>query len=324
MTEKILSQDEINALLQGMQDGKVDTASQEAMASGVMPYDFANQDRIIRGRMPMLEIVNDHFSRFFRNTLSMSLRKMIDVSVTGIQMVKFGEFIRTLPIPSSIHLFRMDPLRGHSILVLDAKLVFTLVDVFLGGSGKTTFRVEAREFTSIESRLIQKIVGMIFTELEKAWNAVYPISIQYVRSEINPQFVSIVTPSDLVMTIPFGVELDQFKGTITVCIPYSNIEPIKAKLYSGYQNDPLEADPDWIERFLSGIKSTDVEMKVELGRGSITVGKLLDLKVGEVLPLGKEVSEPLVAFVEGVPKFKGRPGIYGASKAFQVEQKISP
>jgi flagellar motor switch protein FliM len=322
MTEKILSQDEIDALLRGMEDGKVETISQDAGASEVMSYDFANQDRIIRGRMPTLEIVNDHFSRLFRNTLSMSLRKMIDVNATGVQMMKFGEFIRTLPVPSSMHLFRMDPLRGHSILVLDAKLVFTLVDVFLGGSGKTSFRVEGRDFTPIESRLIHKFVTMIFADLEKAWNAVHPITMQYVRSEINPQFVSIVTASDLVMTIPFGVELDQFTGMITVCIPYSNIEPIKGKLYSGYQSDHLEADHGWVERFLGRLKASEVEMRVELGRGSITVRELTALKVGEVLSLEKEVSEPLVAYVQGVPKFLGRPGVCGASKAFQVEEKI--
>ncbi len=320
--EKILSQEEIDALLHGMEEGKVDTTPEQLNRSGIMAYDFANQDRIIRGRMPTLEIINDHFSRLFRNTLSSALRKAIDVGSRGVQMMKFGEFIKTLPVPSSLHIFRMDPLRGHAILVLESKLVFTLLDLFFGGSGKTSFRIEGRDFTAIESRLIQRIVTMVFGDLEKAWNSVHPLTIQHTRSEINPQFVSIVPPSDLVMTIPFGIELEEFTGMVTVCIPYSTIEPIKTKLYSGYQSDQLEVDRNWIERFYERVKSTEVEVKVELGRGHITVQDLFRLRVGDVLPLGKNVSEPLVVRVQGVPKFSARPGVYGSNKAIQIEEKV--
>ena len=305
-----------------MEEGKVDTIPEQLNRSGIISYDFANQDRIIRGRMPTLEIVNDHFSRLFRNTLSSALRKAIDVGPRGVQMMKFGEFMKTLPVPSSLHIFRMDPLRGHAILVIESKLVFTLLDLFFGGSGKTSFRIEGRDFTAIESRLILRIVTMVFGDLEKAWNSVHPLTIQHTRSEINPQFVSIVPPSDLVMTIPFGVELEQFTGMVTVCIPYSTIEPIKVKLYSGYQSDQLEVDRNWIERFYDRLKSTEVEVKVELGRSRITVQDLFGLKVGDVLPLGKDVSEPLVVQVQGVPKFSARPGVYGSNKAIQIEEKV--
>ncbi|MBM4333027.1 MAG: flagellar motor switch protein FliM [Deltaproteobacteria bacterium] len=320
--DKLLSQDEIDAILQGIDDGKVNTSAEQQNKSGVSPFDFTNQDRIIRGRMPTLEILNDFFARLFRNTLSMSLRKVIDVSPKGIQMVKFGEFIRTLPVPSSLHIYKMDPLRGHAILSLDPKLVFTLVDVFLGGSGKTTFRIEGRDFTAFETRLIHKVVTMVFNDLEKAWKTIHPLTIQFVRSEINPQFVSIVTPSDLVITITFGVELEQFTGFITLCIPYSTIEPIKAKLYSGYQSDQLEMDRSWVQRFYERLTISEVEVVVELGGGRITPQKLLQLKVGDVLPLDKGVGELLSAKVQGIPKLLGRAGIYGGNKAFQIEEKV--
>lgn len=241
---------------------------------------------------------------------------------SGVQMMKFGEFIKTLPVPSSLHVLKMEPLRGHAILVLESKLVFTLLDLFFGGSGKTAFRIEGRDFTAIESRLIQKLVGMILADLEKAWNAVHALTFQYVRSEINPQFVSIVPPSDLVLTIPFGVELDQFTGAITLCIPYSTIEPIKVKLYSGYQSDQLEVDRNWIKRFLERLKTSEVEVKVELGRSRLMVQDLLRLKVGDVLPLEKEVTEPLAVQIQGVPKFLGKPGVCGGNRAIQIEQKI--
>ena len=321
--EKILSQEEIDALLHGMEDGKVDTTPEQLNRAGIISFDFANQDRIIRGRMPTLEIINDHFSRLFRNTLSSALRKALDVGSRGVQMMKFGEFIKTLPVPSSLHIFRMDPLRGHAILVLESKLVFTLLDLFFGGSGKTSFRIEGRDFTAIESRLIQRVVAMVFGDLEKAWNSVHPLSIQHTRTEINPQFVSIVPPSDLVITIPYGIELEQFTGMITLCIPYSTIEPIKGKLYSGYQSDQMEVDHNWIERFYERLKSTEVEVKVELGRSQITVQDLFRLKVGDVIPLGKDVSDPLSVQVQGVPKFLARPGVYGSNKAIQIEEKIT-
>jgi flagellar motor switch protein FliM len=321
--EKILSQEEIDALLRGMEDGKVDTTPEPSDRSRVALFDFTNQDRIIRGRMPTLEIVNDHFSRLFRNTLSSALRKIIDVSSRGVQMMKFGEFIKTLPVPSSLHIFKMNPLRGHSLLVMESKLVFTLLDVFFGGTGKTAYRVEGRDFTAIESRLIHKVATMIFTDLEKAWNSAHPLNFQYVRSEVNPQFVSIVTPTDLVITIPFGVELEEFTGMVTLCIPYSNIEPIKTKLYSGYQSDQLEADQSWIERFLDRIKSADVEIKVELGRRWITVQDLLQLKVGDTFILEKEVSEPLVAQVQGINKFLVKAGTCGGNRAIQIEERIT-
>jgi len=321
--EKILSQEEIDALLHGMEEGKVDTTPEQLDRAGIIAYDFANQDRIIRGRMPTLEIINDHFSRLFRNTLSSALRKAIDVGSRGVQMMKFGEFIKTLPVPSSLHIFRMEPLRGHAILVLESKLVFTLIDLFFGGSGKTSFRIEGRDFTAIESRLIHRVVTMVFDDLEKAWNSVHPLTVQHTRSEINPQFVSIVPPSDLVMTIPFGIELEQFTGMITLCIPYSTIEPIKVKLYSGYQSDQLEVDHQWIERFYERLKNTEVEIKVELGRSQITVQDLFELKIGDVLPLKKDVSEPLFVQVQGVPKFLARPGVFGSNKAIQIEEKIT-
>lgn len=320
--EKLLSQDEIDALLQGIEDGKVDMPAEEKDQSGVVQFDFTNQDRIIRGRMPTLEIINDIFSRLFRNTFSMFLRKVIDFKSQGVQMVKFGEFIRALPMPGSLHIFKMESLRGHAILILDPKLVFTLVDIFLGGSGKTNYQIEGREFTAVETRLIQKVVAMIFTDLEKAWKTIHPVTIHHVRSEFNPQFASIVSPSDLVITIPFGLELDQFTGIITLCIPYSTIEPIKAKLSSGFQSDQLEIDHSWIERFLDRLKGSEVEMVVELARSQITAQELLGFKVGDILPLGKEVTEPLLAKVQGVPKFFGKGGLCGTNKAFQIEEKI--
>lgn len=320
--EKILSQEEIDALLKGMEEGKVDTAPEGAERPDLVRYDFTNQDRIIRGRMDTLEMINDHFSRHFRNSLSLSLRKVIEVSAKGIEMIKFGEFLRGLSVPASLHLFKMDPLRGHAILSLDPKLVFTLLDLFLGGTGKLPFRIEGREFTAVEMRLIGKITQMVFSNLEKSWSLLQPITIEYLRSEMNPQFVTIVPPTDLVIAITFGIEVEGFNGTMQVCIPYANVEPLKSRLYSGFQSEHLDVDRHWVERFLERVKEAEVEVKVELAKSVITVGKLLQLKAGDVIPLGKDTSDPLVCRVEGVAKFLGKAGLYGPNKAFLIEERI--
>ena len=320
--DKLLSKEEIDALLRGMENGEVETKPESVDQPGVVPYDFVNQYRVIRGRMAVLDVINDRFSKLFRNSLSGALRKIIDVSSKGVQMLKYGEFIKTLPVPSSLHIFKMDPLRGHALLVLESKLVFTLVDIFFGGSGKTVFQTEGREFTAIESKLIQRIVAMIFADLGKAWNAAHPLTFQYIRSEINPQYVNILHPTDLTMAIPFEVVLEQFTGLVTACIPYSTIEPIKTKLTFGYQSEQLDVDSSWVERFVDRLKTVTVGIKVELGKSQITVQDLLQLKEGDTFSLGKEVTDPLVVQVEGVPKFIGKAGAYGGNKAVQISERI--
>jgi len=326
--EKILSQEEIDALLNGIEDGKVATTPEprEAAGSGgeTVPYDFANQDRAVRGRMPTLEVLNDFFARSLRNSLTLILRKSLEVSPQKMAMMKYGDFTKTLPLPCSLHVFKMSPLRGNGLLVLDPKLVFSFVDIFLGGTGRMNFRIEGRDFTAIESRLIMKVVNTIFVDLEKTWAAVHPVSFQYLRSEFNHQFAAIVPPTDLVLTVPFALEMEQISGLITVCMPYSSLEPIKAKLHSGLQTEQLELDHRWVRLLVDQLQATEVEMVVELGRAPITAETLLRLKAGDVLPLEKDVSEPLVAKVQEVPKFLGRAGIYGSNKAFQIDARMKP
>ncbi len=323
--EKILSQEEIDALLKGIEDGKVETTSvSPAGGPEAVAYDFANQDRIIRGRMPTLEGVNEFFARSLRNPLTLILRKSLEINPHKPILMKYGEFTRTLPQPCSIHVFKITPLRGTALLVLDPKLVFSFVDIFLGGTGRMNFRIEGRDFTSIESKLTMKVVNIIFSELEKVWSSVHPLSFQYLRSEVNSQFASIVAPTDLVLTIPFDVELEQVNGLITLCIPYSSLEPIKGKLYSGFQTDPLECDQSWVRRIADQLQTAEVELVIELGKTSVSMQKLLQLKEGDILTMEKDVSEPLTAKIREVPKFLGKAGIYGSSRAFQIEAKINP
>ncbi|MDR2368645.1 MAG: flagellar motor switch protein FliM [Deltaproteobacteria bacterium] len=322
---KILTQDEVDALLKGMGGGEVETETdQSSDEAGITRYDLTNQDRIIRGRMPTLEIINDRFARFFRQTMSTALRKVIDISAFSIDMIKFGEFMRALPVPTSLHIFKAEPLRGHAIMVIETKLVFNLVDSFFGGSGRGYIKVEGRDFTPIESRLIVKVIKMALADLEKAWNPVHPLTLSYVRGETNPQFASVVAPTEVVLVVKFEVELEQTVGTLIICLPYSTIEPIRSKLYAGFQSDQLEVDTAWINRFIERVREAEVSLKVDLGQATITAEELMNLTEGDIIMLNHDVKEPLDVRVEGVPKFKVFIGTSRGQKAVRVVSDIAP
>ena len=320
---KILSQDEVDALLRGMTGGEIEVETDQAPdEDGVIAYDLTNQDRIIRGRMPTLEIINDRFARIFRTSISSTLRKVVDVSTTSIDMIKFGEFMRSLPVPTSLHIFRMEPLRGHAIMVIETRLVFNLVDYFFGGDGKSDVKIEGRDFTPIENRVTKRVVEMVLSDLEKAWKPVHEVSLQYHRSEINPQFAGIVPPTDVVVVIKFDLEMEQAAGTIIICIPYSTIEPIRNKLYAGFQSDQLEVDLTWMKRFKEQLKAAAVGLSVTLGSTSITGRELLALKPGDTIQLDQDSTHPVTVLVQGVPKFLGVPGLVEGNQAIKVTGRI--
>ncbi|MEE8484118.1 MAG: flagellar motor switch protein FliM [Nitrospinota bacterium] len=320
---QILSQDEVDALLRGVSDGEIETEPEEiADDSGVVAYDLTSQERIIRGRMPTLDIINQRFSRLFRNSLSSALRKVLDISAVSTDTVKFGEFIKSLPVPASLHIFRIAPLRGFALMVAESKLVFALVDSFFGGTGEAKMKIEGRDFTTIEQRIIKKVVLMILEDLEKAWTPVHPVEMSFVRAEVNPQFAAIVPPTDVVVVVLFEVEMDQFSGTITICLPYSTIEPIIGKLKAGFQSDQLEVDIAWVKRLRERLSMSEVEIKVKLGDTKISSRNFINLKVGTILPLDTDVTDELMVLVSGVEKFKGYPGVVKGNKAVKISTII--
>jgi flagellar motor switch protein FliM len=232
---KILNQDEVDALLRGISGGEIETEEEVAAdTGGIVAFDLANQDRIIRGRMPVLEIINDRFSRLCTSALANTMRKRVDVNPISIDMSKFGDFMRSLPVPTSINIFKIDPLRGNALLVVDTRLVFSLVENFFGGAGSQP-KIEGRDFTPIEQSIIVKVVKIILANLEDAWRPVHEVSIELLRSEINPQFATIVPPSDVVVVISFEVELENALGSMVLALPYATIEPIRSKLYAAFR-----------------------------------------------------------------------------------------
>ena len=315
---KILSQDEVDTLLRGLTGGEVESDSEILEDdSGIVAFDLSNQDRIIRGRMPVLEIINDRFSRLATNAMANAMRKRVDVNPISIDMSKFGDFMRSLPVPTSINIFKLEPLRGNAILVVDSRLVFALVENFFGGAGSQP-KVEGRDFTPIEQAIISKVVKLALSNLEDAWRPVHEVHVELIRSEINPQFAAIVPPSDVVVVVTFEVELENAIGSMIACLPYATIEPIRSKLYASFQSERLEVDHAWISRFKERLLETPVELMVRLGNTQLTGRQLLSLKEGDILLLDTDVEDLLLGEVQGVKKFWGVPGTVKSNKAFQV------
>ncbi len=320
----ILSQQEVDSLLSGLSEGKIDTETDDAPdPEGVRVYDFSGQERVIRGRMPTFEVINERFTREIRTSVSALLHTTVDISTESMETLKFSEFGRSLPVPTSLHVFRMEPFRGYVMLVLESQLVFSLIDTFFGGHGTGAAKVEGREFTTIEDVMIKKVVTACLKALETAWAPVEPIETVYVRSEVNPQFATIVPPSDLVIVVKFEVELEQSTGVISLCIPYAMIEPIRNKLSSGFQSDALEVDQTWQTRVKEIILDSRVNLSVQLGTACIDGERLVHLKPGDVIPLEQTASEALVGMIEGVPKLEGYAGVQRGFQAFKIHRKLT-
>jgi flagellar motor switch protein FliM len=318
----VLSQEEVDSLLKGVTTGEVETETGNVMPEdNTIRYDFTRQDQIIHARMPTFEVVTGRFVRTFRASLSTMVRKDCDVEVASLDMIKFEEFQRTLPVPTSLHVFRMEPLMGQALIIFDTRLVFSLIECYFGGKGAKEVRVEGRDFTPIETTMIRKVVGVCLKDYAAAWDQVHKLRMTYTRSEINTQFAAIVLPSDLVIVIRFDVDMEGVGGVMTICIPYSTLEPIRHRLYAGFQTDQLSTDANWRRRVRERVQETIVDMVVELGVLGITAEGLMGLKVGDVIQLKKDVSDPLLAKIEGMAKFKGRIGVIKGNRAIKIEER---
>ncbi len=322
---QVLTQDEINSLLRGLSDGEIEQDSvqtNDPNAVNAKKFDLANQERIIRGRMPTMELIHDRFARQFRTSLAKFLGRTCFANVGGIEMIKFGLFMKKLPLPSSLHIFRMPPLHGYALMVVSAPLVFGIVDSLFGGSGQGRVKIEGREYTPIESRLIGKVVMIALDILKDAWAPIHPVDFVYVRSEFNPLAIAIVPPTDVVIIVTIEVELEQESTTLTLCTPYSTIEPLRQKLATGFQSTRLEVDTGVIRRMEVNVKRTMANMSVQLATGKITTRELLALKAGDVISMESNPSEEALVTIEGAPKFYGYVGSYRGNRAVRITRPI--
>lgn len=342
---QVLSQSEVDALLAAVSDGDSGAApaasgptnNGEVGVSGggltklnrnkeervVVTYDLTSQDRIIRGRLPQLEVIYEKFMRSFRVSLSSALRKIASLTLASTDFLKFGEFINTLPMPTCMSVLRFNNLRGSALLVIESKLAYALVDSFFGGADRPFTKIEGKDFTQIELSIIRKVVDLAIDDMELAWESVEKIGCSFVRTEVNPQFVGIVPPTDVVIASTFDVELENANGTITVVIPYATIEPIKQKLSSGFQVESDQTDKKlWTAHLREQLLETDVHLKVLLGQTEILMEDLMELKEGDVIPLEQDATGELDLQIEEVKKFKCFSGVHHGSVAVQVTRQI--
>jgi len=319
----LLSQDEIDALLHGVSGGDVETEIDEEVPEGeVTGYDFTSQDRIVRGRMPTLEMINERFARYFRISLFNMLRRASEISVSGVQMLKFAEYVHSLFVPTSLNLVRVPPLRGTSLFVLEPKLVFALVDNFFGGGGRFHTKIEGREFTPTELRVIQMVLEIAFKDLMQAWKPVMEVNFDYQSSEVNPHFANIVSPTEVVVVNTFRIELEGGGGDMHVTMPYSMVEPIRELLDAGVQSDRSDRDERWTRTIREEMKEARVDLSTTLLETSLSLRELNGLKAGDVIPV--DLPELVTIEAEETPVFRGKFGIHNGSRAVKIVSKIIP
>ena len=315
MADDVLSQEEIDALLHGVDEGEIDTEAGDSDDSDFKSYDLTSQDRIVRGRMPTLEMINERFARHTRISLFNLLRRSADVSIGGIQVLKFGEYVHTLYVPTSLNMVRVPPLRGMALFVLEAKLVFKLVDNFFGGDGHHA-KVEGREFTPTELRVVQMLLDQAFKDLEEAWKPLYKLEFESVGAEVNPAMANIVSPSEAVIVSSFHIEMDGGGGDMHITMPYSMVEPIKDILDSGMTGDIHESDERWVNALRRDIVRAKVALDVTVAERELTLREIIDLEEGDVIPV--EIPEALTLRANGVPLFKTRLGTSRGNLALEV------
>ena len=320
MEDSFLSQDEVDALLKGVNGDEDDAKVEDNDPSKVRPYNLATQERIVRGRMPTLEIINERFTRLLRIGLFNFLRRSVEISVGPVRISKYSDFVRNLVVPTNLNLVHMKPLRGTGLIVLDPSLAFLMVDNMFGGDGRFHTRVEGREFTQTEQRIIRRVLDILFETYEKSWEPVYPIEFEYIRSEMNTQFANIATPNEVVVAITFTVELGDVGGEMHFCFPYSMLEPIKDMLTSSMQGEVLGVDKRWVRLMTQQIQAAEVEIVADLAKQKLTLHQILDLKVGDVIPL--TINEEVDAAVDNVPVMRCKYGLFNGQYALRVQKLL--
>jgi flagellar motor switch protein FliM len=319
MAEQFLSQEEVDALLEGVDGDSAQT--EEVPADGIRPYNISSQERIVRGRMPTLEIVNERFARNLRLGLFNFMRRSPEISVGPVRVVKYSAFLRDIVVPTNINIVQVRPLRGSGLFIMDPNLVFSVIDNLFGGSGRFHMRIEGRDFTATEQRIIQCLLDVVFAEYHKAWQGIYPLHFEYSRAEMHTQFANIATPSEIVVTTSFRIELGDGGGDLFICIPYATLEPIRDLLFTNMKGDLAEPDTRWLKLLTSQVQLADVELVAELAHARATIEQLLALGPGDFIEL--DFKELIETKVDGVPLFDCRFGLSNGRYAIKLNQFLT-
>ncbi|GAB4174412.1 MAG: flagellar motor switch protein FliM [Rhodocyclaceae bacterium] len=321
MTQEFLSQYEVDALLKGVTGEPDEAVEAQADDAGVRSYDLASEERIVSGRMPTLELIHERFARNLRIGLFNFLHRNTETTLAPSRVQTYGEFIRNLALPAALNLVRVKPLRGTGLVIFDPNLVFLVVDNMFGGDGRFHTRVEGRDFTPTESRIIRGLLNVVFAEYEKAWKPVFEIQFEFVRTEINSQFAAIASPTEMVVASSFSIEFGAAAAEMHLCIPYTTIEPVRPLLDRPMPGDASAADHRWVKLLGGRLREAEVELSATLGRGELTLRQILGLKPGDVIPI--EIARTVMSEVDGVPLAECRYGVQNGSYALKLERFIA-
>ncbi|NGM87577.1 flagellar motor switch protein FliM [Parapusillimonas sp. SGNA-6] len=320
--QSLLSQDEVDALLAGVTGETAEPTSTVEDLSGVRPYDLSSPDRVVRHRMQTLELINERFARKLRSVLLTFMRRNADITVSAIRIQKYSDFERNLPVPSNLNMVAMKPLRGAALFTFDPNLVFLVIDSLFGGHGRYNTRVEGRDFTTTEQRIIRRLLNMTLESYAGAWEQVYPITFEYIRSEMHTKFASITSGNEIVVVSSFNIELGSSGGKLNVCLPYSMIEPVRDLLTRPLQEGGAGAiDQRWTSQLSRQVRSADVELVAEFARIDSTIGELMRLQANDILPL--ELSPTITAHVGGVPVMDCSYGTFNGRYALRVNKILA-
>ena len=319
MSEQYLSQDEVDALLEGV-TGESQKLDKDQPSEGIRDYDIASQERIVRGRMPTMEVVNERFARNLRGGLFNFMRRTPEISIGPVRVIKYSAFLRDIAVPTNINVISLVPLRGQGLVIFDPNLVFCAIDTLFGGTGKQHFRIEGRDFSPTEQRIIQRMMEVVLAEYGKAWGALYKFQFQHQRSEMHTQFANVASPSEVVVAVTFNLEFGDSSGEMHFCFPYSSLEPIRDILYSSLQADGQEPDRRWVRQLTQQVQNAEIEIAAELAQTELTVGQLIRLQIGDFIAL--PIRDIIPVTVDGVPVMECRFGAVNGHTAIRAERML--
>ncbi|AEV60794.1 flagellar motor switch protein FliM [Pseudomonas ogarae] len=318
--DDLLSQDEIDMLLRGGGDSDVSDVD-KLKDAGVRPYDPATQHRVIHERLHALDIINERFARYFRMSLFNLIRRSIDITVTSVRYQSYSDFSLHMPMPTNINLLAMKPLRGTALVVFPPSVVFMVVDNLFGGDGRFVTKSEGREFTHTEQRIIRRLLGLSVDAYKDAWKSVYPLEIEYLRSEMQAKFANITSsPNEIVVNATFHLEVGNLSSDFNIVIPYLMIEPMRKLLTGPLTDVNPEEERDWNKRMAGEITHSEIELIADFVEMDARVGQVMALKVGDVLPI--ELPDIVSARVDGVPVMKCEYGSQNGLRALLVKELV--
>lgn len=321
MTDDVLSQDEVDALLNGIEENSIDNAPPAAEAgegNDVKSLDFGNQERIVRSQFPVLERIHERLSKKLAVSIYDRMSRDVEVSMVDMKILKFSEFMLTLLMPTAINSIKIHPLRGKALVVMDQHLIYSLVENYFGGSGKYPLQIEDREFTLTEQRIGQVLLELVFEDLKEAWSPIMEVNFDTLSFEMNPQLVTLGGPNDIILITPFDIQFENSGGRLFVALPHSMLEPIREQLDLGAARSDDEIDPMWIGSLREEIMDAELQLSSVLANATLSLQELMKLKDGDIIPL--EIPETVVMNIERIPSYVSKFGISKDKLALKILQ----